>query len=79
MLQKHSYGSPVMPLLMGFTPQTAIEIGEMDERYAYDSYMQITEYNMATIGTKCLKQVTTKSTGGTLPDKKNELDDTKVK
>ena len=54
-----------MPLLMGFTPQTAIEIGEMDERYAYDSYMQITEYNMATIGT--------------LPDKKNELDDTKVK
>lgn len=82
MLQQNSYGSPVMPLLMSFTPQTPIEIGGANERFRYDDIMQITEYDMASVGTKSLK-VTTTSKNKEKPyshtDKKNEIDDTKSK
>lgn len=81
MLQKNSYVKSSMPLLMGFTPQTPIEIGGMNERFNYDPYMQITEYDMATIGTKSLKNTMTNKGPkvGSVLDKKNEIDDSKIK
>lgn len=80
MLQQNSYGNSTMPLLMGFTPKTQIQEGGVNERFIYDSMMQITEYDMRTVGTKSLKSVSTKSKlnkGCTVPDKKNEIDDSK--
>lgn len=80
MLQQNSYGKSTMPLLMGFTPKTQIQEGGVNERFIYDSMMQITEYDMRTVGTKSLKSVSTKSKlnkGCTVPDKKNEIDDSK--
>lgn len=82
MLHQHSYDNPTMPLLMGFTPPTPIQTAEGVERYIYDSYRQITEYDMATIGTKCLKTSSTrigKLTGTFKSDHKNEIDDSKSK
>lgn len=80
MLQQNSYVKSSMPLLMGFTPQTPIEIGGMNERFNYDPFMQITEYDMATIGTKSLKNTMTRHPkGGSVSDRKNEIDDTKIK
>lgn len=82
MLQQNSYGSPVMPLLMSFTPQTPIEIGGANERFRYDDIMQITEYDMATVGTKSLKvSITSKNKEKPYShnDKKNEIDDSKSK
>ena len=80
MLQQNSYGNSTMPLLMGFTPKTQIQEGGVNERFIYDSMMQITEYDMRTVGTKSLKSASTKSKlnkGCTVPDKKNEIDDSK--
>lgn len=80
MLQQNSYGKSTMPLLMGFTPKTQIQEGGVNERFIYDSMMQITEYDMRTVGTKSLKSASTKSKlnkGCTVPDKKNEIDDSK--
>lgn len=77
MLQQHSYGKPVMPLLMGFTPLTPIQNGEINERYIYDDIAQITEYDMRTVGTKSLKQHGTSKNGRSTADRKNEIDDTK--
>lgn len=79
MLQQNSCGNTAMPLLMGFTPLTKIQEGGMDAGFIYDDNLQTTKYDMATIGTKCLKQHTTKKVGGSLPDKKNEIDDSKTK
>lgn len=71
-----------MPLLMGFTPKTRIEIGEVNENFSYDETLQITEYDMVTVGTKSLKIVGNTSKGpgkGYTMDKKNEIDDSKTK
>ena len=48
MLQQNSYGRSTMPLLMEFTPKTQIQEGGVNERFIYDSMMQITEYDMRT-------------------------------
>ena len=78
MLQQNSYCNPVMPLLMGFTPKTQIQESELNERFIYDNIMQITEYDMRTVGTKSLKSHSTKKNAGTWQtDKKNEIDDSK--
>ena len=82
MLQQNSCGKSVMPLLMGFTPKTRIEIGEVNENFSYDETLQITEYDMVTVGTKSLKIVGNTSKGpgkGYTMDKKNEIDDSKTK
>lgn len=80
MLQQNSYCNPVMPLLMGFTPKTQIQESELNERFIYDNIMQITEYDMRTVGTKSLRSSMTKSgnQGGQKTDKKNEIDDQKT-
>lgn len=81
MLQQNSYRSSAMPLLMGFTPKTQIQEGGLNERFIYDNIMQITEYDMRTVGTKSLKSSTTKIKNGSgmlaKSDKKNEIDDSK--
>lgn len=78
MLQQNSYSNPVMPLLMGFTPKTQIQESELNERFIYDNIMQITEYDMRTVGTKSLKSHSTKKDANTWQtDKKNEIDDSK--
>lgn len=80
MLQQNSRGNSTMPLLMEFTPKTQIQEGGVNERFIYDSMMQITEFDMRIVGTKSLKSVSTKSKlnkGCTVPDKKNEIDDQK--
>ena len=81
MLQQHSYGNSAMPLLMGFTPQCKIQECMVDESFAYNDLLQITEYNMRTVGTKCMKIVGNTSKGpgkGYTIDKKNEIDDSKT-
>jgi len=80
MLQQNSYSNPVMPLLMGFTPKTQIQESELNERFIYDNIMQITKYDMRTVGTKSLRSAMTKSgnQGGQKTDKKNEIDDQKT-
>lgn len=81
MLQQNSCSKSVMPLLMGFTPKTRIEIGEVNENFSYDETLQITEYDMVTVGTKCLKNTMTNKGPkyGSVLDKKNEIDDSKTK
>lgn len=81
MLQQRSCGISNMPLLMGFTSRTPIMEGGINSRFTYDSIMQITEYDMATIGTKSLKcHTTSKGPGkGQTMDRKNEIDDSKTK
>ena len=65
---------------MGFTPKTRIQEGGLDEHLAYNDMMQITEYDMRTVGTKSLRSSMTKSgnQGGKTTDKKNEIDDSKT-
>ena len=75
MLHQHTYGTPAMPLLMGFTPQTPIQTCDVNEKFIYDEFMQITEYDMVTVGTKSLK---IRQTGQKI-DRKNEIDDSKTK
>lgn len=78
MLQQNSYGNSTMPLLMGFTPKTRIQEGEVNERFIYNDIMQITEYDMRTVGTKSLKTSWTNKNGHGKSDKKNEIDDSKT-
>ena len=78
MLQQNSYGNSTMPLLMGFTPKTRVQEGEVNERCIYNDIMQITEYDMRTVGTKSLKTSRTNKNGHGKSDKKNEIDDSKT-
>lgn len=82
MLHQNYSDNSVMPLLMGFTPKTPIMEGSINENFTYDDNAQITEYDMVTIGTKCLKVVGNTSKGpgkGYTLDKKNVIDDSKTK
>lgn len=79
MLQQNVNGNAIMPLLMGFTPQTCIQEGIFDEKYIYDDSTQTTMYTMPTVGTKCYRKTWTKKGTGQCEDKKNEIDDTKIK
>lgn len=79
MLQQNSCGKSVMPLLMGFTPKTPIEIGEVNESFSYNDATQTTMYAMPSVGTKCYRKTWTKKGTGQVEDKKNEIDDTKLK
>lgn len=77
--QTKTAAGQVMPLLMGCTEPTPIEV-ETDERpVIYDPFAQKVVLDMATVGTKCLKTSHTGTGRGTnlKTDKKNEIDDTK--
>lgn len=78
MLQQNSCGNSTMPLLMGFTPKTRIQEGGVNERFIYNDIMQITEYDMRTVGTKSLKTSWTSKNGHGKSDQKNEIDDSKT-
>ena len=71
----------MMPPIMRFTPSTPIR--EMAiETPMYDCFRQITEYDMATVSTKCIKRETTRKKSGSTgyvaaSDTKNAADDTK--
>ena len=66
---------------MKFTPATPIK--EMAiETPMYDCFRQITEFDMATVSTKCIKRETTRKKSGSTgyvaaSDTKNAADDTK--
>lgn len=70
-----------LPPIMNFTPATPIK--EMAiETPMYDCFRQITEYDMATVSTKCIKRETTRKKSGSTgyvaaSDTKNAADDTK--
>jgi hypothetical protein len=71
----------VNPLLLNYTPKTKIQEEDVPFVPFYDDDKQIV-YDTRTVGTKCLKQVSTvvrRSDGGktTKGDKKNEIDDSK--
>lgn len=78
MLQTHSYGNVPMPLLMGFTPQTPIQTSDENEHFTYNDTMQITMYDMRTVGTKSLKITSTRKSTYWEHDKKNDIDDSKT-
>lgn len=70
-----------MPPIMRFTPATAIKEMEI-ETPMYDCFRQITEYDMRTVSTKCIKRETTRKKSGSTgyvsaSDTKNTSDDTK--
>lgn len=73
--------SNVNPLLMNFTPKGKIEEAE-EVKYSYNDLTQTTVYDMRTIGTKCLRSMTTKKkviSGYTYSsDSKNATDDSKT-
>ncbi|MDE6648874.1 MAG: hypothetical protein K2K45_02985 [Muribaculaceae bacterium] len=70
-----------LPPIMNFTPASPIR--EMDiETPMYDCFRQITEYDMRTVSTKCIKRETTRKKSGSTgyvaaSDTKNAADDTK--
>ncbi len=70
-----------LPPIMQFTPATPIK--EMGfETPMYDCFRQITEYDMKTVSTKCIKRETTRKKSGSTgyvsaSDTKNAADDTK--
>lgn len=68
-----------MPLLMGCTKPSAIEIAEEEIVFTYDSITQVSNYEcLRPVGTKSLKtQNTQKGIGKYATDKKNEIDDKK--
>lgn len=68
-----------MPLLMGCTKPSAIEIAEEEIVFTYDSITQVSNYEcLRPLGTKSLKtQNTHKGLGKFATDKKNEIDDKK--
>ncbi len=68
----------VMPLLMGCTEATPIEMETSHEVIIYDPIAQKIEMDMRMVGTKSLKQVRTSAKfGGGHLDNKNEIDDQK--
>ncbi len=70
-----------LPPIMNFTPATPIKELEI-ETPMYDCFRQITEYDMRTVSTKCIKRETTRKKSGSTgyvaaSDTKNAADDTK--
>ncbi len=68
----------VMPLLMGCTVPTPIEMDEMEHKVIYDPITQQIIMDMRVVGTRCLKTHITHNpkTHGNTGDQKNEIDDT---
>lgn len=73
-----------MPLIMNYTPYTRIEEESADVTPVYDEIKQIAYSMGRTVGTKCLKNESTRyKTGhgnsiGIKSDKKNAIDDSKT-
>ncbi len=76
---KRTKAGHVMPLLMGCTIPTPIEVEEVEHKIIYDPMTQQVVMDMRVVGTKCLKTHITHNpkTRGNTGDQKNEIDDTK--
>lgn len=76
--QKTSAGQ-VMPLLMGCTAPTPIEVETVEHKVIYDPTTQKVVMDMRVVGTKSLKTHITHNpkTNGNTGDQKNEIDDQK--
>lgn len=68
----------VMPLLMGCTVPSKIQEETNNVSISYNPITQRTEYNMRAVGTKCVKIQASCVGMVNRPDRKNELDDTKI-
>lgn len=77
--QTKTAAGQVMPLLMGCTMPTPIEVETVEYKIVYDPMTQKVVMDLRTIGTKCLKTSHTSTGRGTnlKTDKKNEIDDSK--
>lgn len=75
-IQSERTNGITMPLLMGFTNPTQIQVEENFEPIMYDPISQ-TVFEMRTIGTKCLRTSITRTAKSYSQDKKNEIDDQK--
>jgi hypothetical protein len=67
----------VMPLLMNYTPGTRIEESDASQLLGYDYLKQIVPIEMRMVGTKSLKNTTTKKGPSNVTDRQNEIDDSK--
>ena len=69
----------VMPLLMGCTMPSPIEMEEVEHKIIYDPVSQKVVMDMRLVGTKSLKTHITHNpkTHGNTGDQKNEIDDQK--
>lgn len=84
---KKTQAGQFMPLLMGCTAPSPIEVEEMEHKIIYDPVTQRVVMDMRIVGTKSLKSIGTKvqkiingkKTGfmQTVGDRKNEIDDSK--
>lgn len=70
----------VMPLLMGCTIPTPIEVEEVEHKVIYDPMTQQVVMDMRVVGTKCLKTGSTRAgrNANEKTDQKNAIDDTKA-
>ena len=68
-----------MPLLMGCTKPTAVEIVECETKVVYDPVSQTVVVECMQIGTRSLKNSNTRVGNHVKTDKKNEIDDKKQK
>lgn len=77
--QKKTAAGHVMPLLMGYTIPSPIEVDEVERKVIYDPVTQKVVLDMRAVGTKSLKTSHTSTGRGSNVkiDKKNEIDDTK--
>ena len=77
--QTKTAAGQVMPLLMGCTMPTPIEVETDEHKIVYDPLAQKVVMDMRMVGTKCLKTHITHNpkTHGNTGDQKNEIDDSK--
>jgi hypothetical protein len=76
--QPNSSNGMPMPLLMAYMTATAIQEAGSEAPVMYDPVSQTVPYDARQMGTYSLKVSSTKNaTGGTNPDKKNAIDDSK--
>lgn len=83
MQQTRTANGTIMPLLMGCTQPSKIEMLENEQPLIYDPMTQSVVYDMRMVGTKSLRYTTTvvkqitNSIKSAKSDPKNEIDDSK--
>ena len=75
--QTKTAAGQAMPLLMGCTMPTPIEVETAEHKIIYDPLSQKVVIDMRTVGTKSLKSCYTKMSHINKMDQKNEIDDSK--
>lgn len=82
MKQTRTANGTIMPLLMGYTQPSKIEMLKNEQPVIYDPMTQSVVYDMRVVGTYSLKIVQTQVINGKCKsckgDRKNEIDDHKI-